>query len=59
MADTTYIATDDIYAAPGVLAYTKGSVVPVSAVENLKVHELVASDRTKAAAEAVKTTTAK
>lgn len=54
MADTTYIATDDIYAAPGVLAFTKGSVVPVSAVENLKAHELVASDRTKTAAEAIK-----
>jgi hypothetical protein len=58
MADTTYIATQDIYAAPGVLAFTKGTVVPVSVVENLKAHDKVASDRTKAAAEAVKVATA-
>ena len=53
MAETTYIATENIFAAPGVLAFTKGTVVPVSVVENLKVHDKVASTRTKAAAEAV------
>lgn len=56
MADTVYIATQDIYAAPGVLAYTKGSVVPGSAVENLKAQESVASNRTKAAREAIEAT---
>ena len=56
MAETTYIATADIEAAPGVYAFRKGDVVPVSAVENLKAHELVASSRTKAAAEVLKDT---
>lgn len=58
MADTTRIATQDIYAAPGVLAFTRGSVVPASVVENLKAHDLVASPRTKAATEAVQAATA-
>ncbi len=49
MADTTYIATADIYAARGVLAFRKGDVVPASAIENLGAQDKVASDRTKAA----------
>jgi hypothetical protein len=54
MADTTYIATADIYAAPGVKAFSKGSVVPASAVANLGAEDKVAGSRSKAAAEAVK-----
>jgi hypothetical protein len=54
MSDTRHIATADIYAAPGVLAYRKGQVVPASAVENLGAKDKVASERTKAAATAVK-----
>ena len=54
MADTRYIATADIAAAPGVFAFRKGDVVPASAVENLKAHDKVASERTKAAKEVVK-----
>lgn len=54
MSDTRHIATEDIYAAPGVLAYTKGSEVPASAIENLKVQDKVASASSKAAKEAVK-----
>jgi len=53
MADTVHIATENIYAAPGILAFTKGMVVPADAVENLKVQDKVASQRTKAAAEAI------
>ena len=53
MADTQYIATEHIYAAPGVLAFTKGQVVPADAVENLKATDKVASARTKAAHEAI------
>lgn len=58
MADTVYIATDNIEAAPGVLAFAKGSVVPASAVENLKAQDKVASDRTKAAREVLDATSA-
>lgn len=54
MADTTHIATEDIWAAPGVLAFTKGQVVPASAIENLNARDKVASSRTKAAGTAVK-----
>jgi len=53
MADTTYIAIDHIEVAPGVRAFSKGETVPVSVVENLKAHDKVVSDRTKAAKEAV------
>lgn len=56
MADTRYIATENIYAAAGVLAYNKGSIVPPSAVENLNAQDKVASDRTKAAKVAVEET---
>ena len=57
MADTVYIATQNIEAAPGVLAFTKGQVVPASAVENLKAYDKVASERTKAAKAAIQETT--
>lgn len=49
MSDTRHIATADIYAAPGILAFRKGDEVPASAVENLGAQDSVASDRTKAA----------
>lgn len=49
-----YIATEDIYAAPGVKAYNAGDEVPASAVENLGAKDKVASPRTKAAQTAVK-----
>ena len=45
----THIATQDIYAARGVLAFRRGDVVPDSAVENLGAQDKVASERTKAA----------
>jgi hypothetical protein len=38
----TYIATADIEAAPGVLAFKKGDIVPASAVKNLKAETKVA-----------------
>ncbi len=50
----TVRATQDIYAAPGVLAYRKGDIVPDSAVTNLGVQDKVAGEKTKAVAEAVK-----
>lgn len=53
MADTQHIAIENIYAAPGVLAFTKGQVVPADAVTNLKAQDKVASARTKAAHEAI------
>lgn len=49
-----YVATENIYAAPHVLAYRKGDAVSASAVEALGAIDKVASDRTKAAHEAVK-----
>lgn len=49
----TYIAIEDIYVARGVLAYAKGNVVPDSAVANLDAKDLVRSEGTKAAKEAV------
>ncbi|MBP2323355.1 hypothetical protein JOF56_003740 [Kibdelosporangium banguiense] len=48
MSDTRHIATQDIYAAPGVLAYRKGSEVPASAVENLDCKDKVATEHPKA-----------
>ena len=56
MAETIYIATKNIYAAPGVLAFAKGNVVPASAVENLKAQDKVASQRTKAGQAALAST---
>jgi hypothetical protein len=49
---TTYIATEDIFVARGVRAFSQGDVVPASVVENLDIKDKVASDRTKAAASA-------
>ena len=46
-------ATEDIYAAPGFLAYKKGDYVPESAIKNLKVEGKVAAGGTKAVTEAV------
>lgn len=56
---TTYIATQDIAVARGVLAFVKGDTVPASVVENLGLTSEVASSRTKAAAAAVKDAAAK
>lgn len=53
MADTLHIAVENIYAAPGVLAFTKGQVVPADAVTNLKAQDKVASQRSKAAQAAI------
>jgi hypothetical protein len=54
MAETTYIATEDIYVAAGVAAFRKGNVVPAAVVENLGIKDKVASATTKAAQAAVK-----
>ena len=51
---TTYIATEDIYVARGVRAFSAGQAVPASVVENLGIQDKVASDRTKAAKAAAK-----
>ncbi len=50
----TVRATQDIYAAPGVLDYRKGDIVPDSAVKNLGAEDKVAGEKTRAVAEAVK-----
>lgn len=53
MTATTYIATEDIYVARGVRAFSKGDTVPASVVDNLGVQDKVASARTNAAKDAV------
>ncbi len=50
----TLRATADIYAAPGVLAYRKGDVIEKDAAERLGATDKVATEQTKAVAEAVK-----
>jgi hypothetical protein len=50
---TRKIAVQDIYAAPGVLAFRVGDPVPDSAVENLKAQDKVANETTKTAQTAV------
>ena len=52
MADRL-IAIADIYAAPGVLAFTKGSIVPASAADNLNARDKVQGEKSKAAKSAV------
>ena len=49
----TLRATQDIYAAPHVLAYRKGDEITEDAVKNLNAQDKVASERTKAVAKAV------
>jgi hypothetical protein len=49
---TAYIATEDIYVARGVRAFSTGDTVPASVVENLGVQEKVSSSRTNAAKDA-------
>lgn len=50
----TVRATADIYAAPGVLAFRKGDVVPDSVAKLPEVKDKVASEKTKAVETAVK-----
>lgn len=54
MSSTTYVATEDIFAAPGVRAFRKGDVVPSDIAALPEVKDKVASSSTKAAQEAVK-----
>ncbi len=50
---TRKIATQDIYAAPGVLAFRVGDPVPESVIENLQAQDKVANETTKTAREAL------
>ncbi len=52
MADRL-IAIADIYAAPGVLAFTKGSVVPAAAADNPNARDKVPGAKSHAANSAV------
>lgn len=54
MTASRKIATEDIFVARGVRAFTAGSVVPDSVVKALGIESKVAGQNTKAAAEAVK-----
>lgn len=53
MTAATIRATEDIYLAPGVLAFRKGDIVPASAAKHPAAEGKTATERTKAVATAV------
>lgn len=53
MAETNYIATQDIYVSRGVCAHRKGDTVPAANVETNGWADKVARPSTKAAKDAV------